>query len=297
MADLRTLADLIDVCLARSEGVVDDTTYAELTALGVKVRQRSGFVGEVVVIALAGGTGSGKSSLLNALCRTPVARVSIERPTTSRSLAAVPSSSPADLNPLMDALGIDDVVEVDALEHTVIVDLPDFDSTFVDHRAIVERILGAVDAVAWVFDPEKYADRLVHDVFLRPLRPYADQMVFVLNQADRLGSNVKQVVESARLHLVADGYTEPEVVTTIALATESVDLDTSQLETAIAGRFDAKRSVIAKLATEVGEVANRLWKRLGDQPQRTDLAVARATLVSLGVAAAETRHRLDPKDD
>lgn len=297
MADLHTLGDQIDICLARSEDVLDATDWETLLDLRLRVRRRAGFLGEVVVIALAGGTGSGKSSLINALCKAPVARVSIERPTTSRALAAVPEGTPADLAPLIEALGIDDTVEVQGLTHTVIVDLPDFDSTFTDHRDVVERVLGTVDAVAWVLDPEKYADSLIHDHFLKPLLPYEDQMLFVLNQADRLKGNEQLVADSLRLHLFDDGYTGPEVVTTIATASESVDLDTLQLEQAIDRRFDAKWSVLGRLATDIGIEANRLWKTLAAQDKRTaPEAFAMASLVSLGVAAAEVRYKYARRD-
>lgn len=297
MGDVHTLGDLIDICLARSEGVLNEDEWKTLLDLRLRVRQRAGFLGEVVVVALAGGTGSGKSSLMNALVRKPVARVSIERPTTSRSFAAVPSSVPGDIEPLIQALGIDETIEVDSLAHTVLVDLPDFDSTFTDHRQVVERVLDIVDAVAWVLDPEKYSDVLVHEAFLKPLSRYGDQMVFVLNKVDQLGGDTRQVVESLREQLIDDGYSDPQIVTTVAAATEDVDLDTSDLERLIERRFDAKRSVIGRLATETAAEANRLWLLMAADADRDEAhAFAMASLVSLGVAGTEVRYRHAPRD-
>ena len=60
-----------------------DTTEAERTA--ALIEQRSGFEGNTYVIALAGGTGVGKSSLLNALAESHVTEVRAIRPTTSRA--------------------------------------------------------------------------------------------------------------------------------------------------------------------------------------------------------------------
>ncbi len=291
MPDLRTLGDLVDVCLARSEGVLPEDDWNELAALRGRIRQRAGFLGEVLVVALAGGTGSGKSSLFNALCRSQVATVGIERPTTSRSLAAVPDGLEGDIQPFIDALGIDEMVEVASLSHTVFVDLPDFDSTFTDHRSIVASVLSVVDAVLWVLDPEKYADVMVHDEFLRPLSAYRDQMLFVLNKADRLNSSLPLVVESLRLHLITDGYDDPVIVTTIAAANESTDLDVADLTTVLDERFDVKQSATTRLASDVGVVANRLWTLLSESPTRsTESAVAMASFVSLGVTAAEVRY-------
>jgi GTPase SAR1 family protein len=295
MADLHAVGDLLDVCLARSEGVIDPSAWKTLAETRVRVRRRLGFLGEVLVVALAGGTGSGKSSLLNALCGRQVARVGIERPTTSRCLAVIPSGIEGELDEFIAAFGIDDIVEVDTFDSIVFVDLPDFDSTYTDHRAIVDDVLPLVDAAVWVVDPEKYADRMIHDRFLKPLRRYEDQMVFALNQADRLGDRVGTVVESLHSHLTADGYHDPEVVATVALATETIDPEVAALKEAIERRFDVKRSATVKLCDDVAAAANTAWSRIAKQfddltgDERARAALVLASLVSLGVAAAEAR--------
>lgn len=293
MADVHSLGYTLDMCLARSEDVLDPDRWSELAALRGRLRRRTGFLGDVLVVALAGGTGSGKSSLFNALCGAPVAAVGIERPTTSKSLAAIPKSLDGDLEGFVDALGIDSVVTVESLGRTVFVDLPDFDSTFTDHRLVVESVLSAVDAVVWVLDPEKYADRMIHDDFLTPMRRYSDQMIFVLNQVDRIAGHEEVVLESLRSQLQANGYADPQIVTTVAAADEKTDLSTEMLERALDSRLDLKHSAVARLAVDVKIEANRCWKDLDagfavlEGPQRIDYAVAMATFVSLGVAAHE----------
>jgi hypothetical protein len=150
-----------------------------------------------------------------------------------------------------------------------------------------------VDAVVWVLDPEKYADAVVHDDFIKPLHKYGDQMLFVLNKADRLNGSAPLVVESLRLHLMADGYQDPQIVTTVAAGSEATDLAVDQLETALAQRFDVKQAAINRLASDVGIEANRLWKILSESTvdaRSLDSALAMASLVSLGVTAAEVRH-------
>ena len=285
MTDLHTLGDTLDVCLARSEHIIHPDAWSEVAALRGRLRRRTGFLGEVLVVALAGGTGSGKSSLLNALCRAQVATVGIERPTTSTSLAAIPKNLDGDVQGFVQALGIDAMVTVDHLERIVFVDLPDFDSTFTDYRLIVESVLSVVDAVVWVLDPEKYADRLVHDAFLTPLNRYADQMIFVLNQVDRIADFEAEVVESLRAQLHANGYQNPQIVTTVAAATEGTDLSTEALEDALASRLDLKQSAVARLAVDLKIEANRRWQDLDasfadlDGQERIDSAVAMASFV------------------
>ena len=53
-----------------------------------QVDQRLAFSGAMTVVALAGATGSGKSSVFNALSGTQLAEPGVRRPTTSRSMAA-----------------------------------------------------------------------------------------------------------------------------------------------------------------------------------------------------------------
>ncbi|CAM5423474.1 Putative GTPase OS=Streptomyces violarus OX=67380 GN=FHS41_003698 PE=4 SV=1 [Streptomyces violarus] len=72
------------------------------------------------------------------------------------------------------------------LRGLVLIDLPDHDSAAVQHRERVDRILALVDAVIWVVDPEKYADAVLHERYLRPLAGHAEVMFVVLNQTDRL---------------------------------------------------------------------------------------------------------------
>ena len=68
----------------------------------------------------------------------------------------------------------------------ILLDLPDFDSTRAANREIVERMVGLVDVLVWVLDPQKYADAAVHNDFLTPLAAHGAVTLVVLNQVDRL---------------------------------------------------------------------------------------------------------------
>jgi hypothetical protein len=73
-----------------------------------------------------------------------------------------------------------------ALDGLVLLDLPDHDSIRLEHRLEVDRLVGLVDVLVWVLDPEKYADAAVHDRYLAPLAGHAGVLLVVLNQVDRL---------------------------------------------------------------------------------------------------------------
>jgi predicted GTPase len=156
------------------------------------------------VVALAGSTGSGKSSLFNALARLKLSPVGVRRPTTGIAHACVWGPlEPA--NRLLDWIGVlprqrfvrESALDGDdeaALRGLVLLDLPDFDSVERGHRLEVDRLLGLVDLVVWVVDPQKYGDRILHNAYLKQFKSHGDITIVVLNQADRLSTNDTDVV-------------------------------------------------------------------------------------------------------
>ncbi len=287
MADLRELFDLVDIAIARSDGVLDEEQRRDIAAMARSARRRSGFLGEVLVVALAGGTGSGKSSLLNALVSCDVVDVGVVRPTTRHAVAVMPHDASVDLGTVIEDLSVGEVLTSTSLRTTVFVDLPDFDSIEAAHRNIVEEVLPTVDAVIWVVDPEKYADPVIHAEFLDPLARYADQFIFALNHSDRLCGSVPVVMDHLVSLLRADGYPDPEVVATVGSA--PVDID--DLEAVIARRFDAKVTALTKLAVDLRSIANDAWRSCRSRAESSDgdakvgAELAAATFVSLGIEA------------
>lgn len=290
MTDLVGLLDLADIAIVRCEDTLPSDSRAELARVVRRSRQKLGYVGDALVVAFAGGTGSGKSSLINALVGDTVSPTGVVRPTTDEALAAIPLGGAATFVRVLAELDVTKRIEVAALKSTILVDLPDFDSTELAHRHIAESVLPVVDAVVWVFDPEKYADRVVHDEFLSKLVPYESQFVFVLNQADRLASEAATVVEHLVRTLRADGFDEPEVVSSVA----KDPVDISDLVQTLYARLDAKRTVISKLATDLRVSANDGWALVREagsgEPEigtRDEFGLSAATFVSLGIAAHE----------
>ena len=112
-------------------------------------------------------------------------------------VAWVPADKRAELVQLLEWLGVTQVREhhADGLGELAVLDLPDFDSVAVEHRARVDALLPKVDAVAWVLDPEKYKDEVVHDAYLRTWAPRVGRQLVILNRADLLApEDVAQVV-------------------------------------------------------------------------------------------------------
>jgi GTP-binding protein EngB required for normal cell division len=167
-----------------------------------RATERSALSGEHTVVALAGATGSGKSTLFNALVGAELAGTGVQRPTTSEALAAVRG---AGAGPLLDWLGVRRRHELaGGTAGMVLLDLPDHDSVVTAHRLRAEHLVDRVDLLVWVVDPQKYADAALHERYLRPLAGHAEVVVLVLNQADRLAPAEAEAVLADLRRLAAE---------------------------------------------------------------------------------------------
>jgi len=164
-----------------------------------------------LVAAFFGGTGVGKSSLLNRLAGQAVARTGVERPTSrevslymheSVRVSQLPSHFP------LDQVRIARHPDADARQ-ILWVDMPDIDSVEAHNRELVLNWLPRIDVLIYVVSPERYRD----DKGWRLLREHGGDhaWLFVMNQWDRC-QDVQ--LEDFRRLLGLAGFRDPIVLRT-----------------------------------------------------------------------------------
>ncbi len=258
-SDLMAAVDAFDRVIAAADGLVDHRILDPVARTVREVRDRAGYLGDTLVGAVAGGTGSGKSSLINALADEVVTESGGLRPTTGLPVAWIPANPEPGLVRLLDDLGVDERVGQDLYPWLALLDLPDTDSVVVDHRHTVAALLPRVDLILWVIDPEKYQDRVLHESYLRPLAAYQRQFVFVLNQVDRLPeAGVDELVGDLASSLEADGIESPSIVAVAADPGIGPPVGVDRLIELLEATVDVKRTVYDKLATDLNQASRRL---------------------------------------
>ncbi|MGH9894947.1 MAG: GTPase domain-containing protein, partial [bacterium] len=106
-------------------------------------------------VVILGSTGSGKSSLFNALAGKPVSPSGLLRPTTRKPVALAHPDEPLDTH-----RGLTIIKDPEAPKGLVIVDSPDFDSVEQSNRELALDLLEKADLVIFVTTVTRYADQV-----------------------------------------------------------------------------------------------------------------------------------------
>lgn len=278
-ADLHRRVDALLAALDVAGGRVPVDVARDVRMIAARVRERLALGVDQTVVALAGGTGSGKSSLFNAIAGLEFAEVGVKRPTTSQVTACVWGS---DGGPLLDWLGVgsSDRIERESaldgereapLRGLVLLDLPDHDSVAPEHREVVDRVIPLADLLVWVVDPQKYADDALHTGYLQRLVGHEASMVVVLNQVDTLPVEVRgELADDLRRLLTEDGLTGVGVLQVSARSGEAVEAVRAELAGVVGQRSSAAR----RAGAEVDDAARLLAGTLAEaEPAPARLAV------------------------
>jgi GTP-binding protein EngB required for normal cell division len=292
VAELSERFDGLDRMIAVLADRVPEERLAPARELTARASERIGLAREHTVVALAGATGSGKSSLFNALAGLEISVVGVRRPTTGVAHACIWGTEGT--SALLDWLGIppsrrvgrESVLDADDeadLRGLVLLDLPDHDSVNLSHRLEVDRLVAVVDLVIWVLDPQKYADAAVHDRYLSKLAGHSEVTVVLLNQADRLNEEeLFACMADLRGLLKADGLGKVRLMDTSAVTREGLD----QLRALLAEVVADRRIATSRLAVDLDVVLAELTPLVGEvAPEDVGRDSTRALIEELSTAA------------
>ncbi len=257
-SDVARRIDGLTVAVEASRGRIDDEILAPAEMLSARAGERLRLSGDHTIVALAGATGSGKSSLFNTLTDLELAGVGVRRPTTSWALAC--AWGPDGAGGLLEWMGIpprhqvsrlsmlDRSSEDTRLDGLVLLDLPDHDSTEVTHHLEMDRLVKYADLLVWVLDPQKYADAAIHDRYIRPMASYSDVTLVVLNQIDRIPYEQRdRTLQDVKRILAEEGLPDVGVVGVSATRGDGID----ELKRELVARIRAKSAAKSRLATDI----------------------------------------------
>ncbi len=183
-----------------------------------------------LIVAFMGGTGVGKSSLLNKLSGQLIAKTGVERP-TSREVTLYHHQSVL-LHQLEEKFPLQKIQVAQhseaANKNIIWIDMPDFDSTEEKNKAIVMQWLPYVDVLVYVVSPERYRDNKAWQLLLAEGASHA--WLFVMNQWDRGDSSQ---YSDFKQQLAKAGFDDPIIYKTICTEQSQVDDEVPKLQATI----------------------------------------------------------------
>jgi len=144
-------------------------------------------------------------------------------------------------------------------------------------------MVGLVDVLVWVLDPQKYADAAVHNGFLAPLASHGAVTLVVLNQTDRLPDrDIPPVLDSLKGILARDGLGKVQVIGASAVVGTGVD----KVRAAIRQVATQRQAQSQRLGADVTRASVRLAEASGEGGAAGAKAASRSRLAEeLAVAA------------
>ncbi len=280
---LRSRLQLLEEIIEVGEPRLDRDVVARAQGMAANAAERLGHGTSHTIVALAGATGSGKSSLFNALVGEALAAVSVKRPTTSVGRAAVFGDGAEALLDWMEISQRHRMATAEELDGLVLLDLPDHDSTVAAHREEMDRLVAVTDVFCWVVDPQKYADAALHDGYLQKFAHHGAVTIVALNQIDRLSTDERrECLRHLQQLLREDGLQSVRVIATSATVGDGLP----ELRREIAAQVSQRRAIVSRLDADLDWIAGDLAGSCGDVDPKPVAKGQRDRMIEAATAAS-----------
>lgn len=208
--------------LARDLLVLDPDSRRDLSAEFEEISRCEAAIDDRLCVGLVGGTGVGKSTLINALAGAAISTTGARRPTTDRVVAyrhrktLLPDGFPREhvATPEIEHERLE-------LERVILLDFPDFDSVEEAHEEILEACLPHLDVLLVLVDDMKYGDERLFALFRR-LAQSPENLYVVFNKIDRLRRRYSDAVDSVVEGILTDFAAKLERYAAIRLGRDRV---------------------------------------------------------------------------
>jgi len=238
-------------------------------------------------IVFLGGTGTGKSTLFNALCGAALSETGVERPKTYGPILYAPQGCPLEKDfPLpatelcketckggvKNAAGASGRIVIlehsrGDLSHLVLADTPDLDSIETENRRIAEDLFLLSDAVVFVTSQEKYADDVPQRFLLSVLQGRRPFFVLFNKAEEQRGEELPQAKD--RLWVIP--YAPANPLQTISQNPSFMNFK-SRIEQELASSSveDLRAELFSERAREIHERASHLHHLLQQEKREAE---------------------------
>ncbi len=239
-------------------------------------------------VVFLGGTGTGKSTLFNALCGAALSETGVERPKTYGPILYAPKGCPVEKNfPLPGTELCKQTCEGGGLKaaagaagrlvileharsefsHLVLVDTPDLDSIEIENRQTAEDLFLLSDAVIFVTSQEKYADEVPHRFLLRVLQGERPFFVLFNKAEEKMGEELSQAKD--RLWIVP--YVPANPLQAILQDPSFLRFKSHVEQELASSRVERLRAkLLSERAREIHERASRLHTLLEEEKREAE---------------------------
>ncbi len=241
------------------------------------------------ILAIIGGTGTGKSTVINRLLGAEITATSFKRTYTAGPVVITSDAIPSQFAamPHVDAdsrpaKGKTDRITIirsseTILEKYILIDTPDIDGELTEHHGLADRIFRWSDAVIFLVSPEKYQMPELQPYYRLAMR-YGIPSRYVMNKADSA-----EMVADYRNLLQRSNIVNAEVI--------AIPRDDSTWQPDNAQRFSADKlpaipaesndaGFEARVADITSRINDQLLQPMIDQRSRVDKTILNLTAIA-----------------